>query len=451
MIELLVLAAIAYAGARGVESIASTSDRRHDSPAARETVAKVADRGPKDKTAKTKEKEAPGPTDPGGTFSAVAPRSAKLGGKAAIPLAVVTETGSTMWKAAGEGYRERWPEIRAERRKKMAARAARKKSAKDKADAKRKAAEALKAAGPPPAHPPKPSEPPTVPAELPPTPAEHRGADTERPSAPAERPGLDTDPWSDEEDTPEQNSGRRLLWDELEDPRFGYGRGLNPEAAEERVKAAESKAEEARKEAEAARHREATAKVLAAQKAEREAKEREAAAEERARAAEERAASAAQKTTEPETPTGHRHLAVVPDPDQTGDLMSSPATLIPEIRTLDGLMNALTLTRAMCEMRAEEAEAVAADDRALSDLLDRIEGQLTDFEVDDKTLQEIALLRESISVQSRTALAYSKAATDTGAFASAAAAAAYKSHGGIAEAVQSSPIELAAQAGYYEN
>ncbi|MEU6621909.1 hypothetical protein ABZ926_14190 [Streptomyces litmocidini] len=438
MIELLVLVAIAYAGARGVESIAGTADRRHDSPKARETVTKVADGGPK---GKTKEKEPPGPTDPGGTFSAAAPRSAKLGGKAAVPFAVVTETGSTMWKAVGEGYRERWPEIRAERRKKMAAKAARRKAAKDKAEEKRKAEEALKEAGPPPAHPPKPAEPPAAPVEAPGDLAERPGAAAEPPAGPAEhplsRPGPD-DPWSEEPD----ESG---IWEYgSEDP----DRWSDWEKA---VQAAEEKAEKARKEAEEARAREAAAKVEAAQKAERGAKKREAVAEERARTAEERAAAAAEKTTEADSPTGRRHLSVVPDPDQNGDLMSAPATLIPEIRTLDGLMNALTLTRAMCEMRAEEAEAIAADDRLLSDLLDRIEAQLNEFEVDDKTRAEIALLRESINVQSRTALAYANAATDTGAFATAAAGAAYKSHGGIAEAVQSSPIELAAQAGYYEN
>ncbi|MFD3567414.1 hypothetical protein [Streptomyces sp. NPDC058667] len=440
MIELLVLAAIAYAGARGVESIAGTADRRHDSPEARKTVTKVAGGGPKGGPGK---KEAPGPTDPGGTFSAAAPRSAKLGGKAAVPFAVVTETGSTMWKAVGEGYRERWPEIREERRKKMAAKAARRKAAKDKAEAKKKAEEALKEAGPPPAHPPKPSEPPPTPSEAPTVPVEPPAVSAEAPDAPVEPPDVSTDrpggpvELSDaatERLRPRPDPDADPRTDEPDEPETSepVGSDASDEEADKRVKAAEEKTEEARKEAD-------------------EARAREAAAEERARAAEERAAAAAEKTTEPDSPTERRHLSVVPDPEQIGDLMSAPATLIPEIRTLDGLMNALTLTRAMCEMRAEEAEAVAADDRMLSDLLDRIEGQLNDFEVDDKTRAEIALLRESINVQSRTALAYSKAATDTGAFATAAAGAAYKSHGGIAEAVQSSPIELAAQAGYYEN
>ena len=42
MIELLVLIAIAYAGARGVESLTGTTDRRHDTAEARGTVEKIA-------------------------------------------------------------------------------------------------------------------------------------------------------------------------------------------------------------------------------------------------------------------------------------------------------------------------------------------------------------------------------------------------------------------------
>jgi 4-hydroxy-L-threonine phosphate dehydrogenase PdxA len=130
--------------------------------------------------------------------------------------------------------------------------------------------------------------------------------------------------------------------------------------------------------------------------------------------------------------------------------MSSPASVIPEIRTLDGLMNALTLTKAMCEMRSEEAIAIAADDKALSNRLDQIEAELAELEVDSKTRAEIDELRDSIRNQSQAAAAYGAAAKDAGDFAMATAAAAYKSHGGIAEAVQSSPVERAAQAGYYD-
>lgn len=131
--------------------------------------------------------------------------------------------------------------------------------------------------------------------------------------------------------------------------------------------------------------------------------------------------------------------------------MASPSTVIPEIRTLDGLMNALTLANAMCAMRCEEAEAIAADDLALSNRLDAIEAELAELEVDDATRGEIAGLRDSIHNQSKAAAAYGAAAKDAADLAMAVAQAAHKSHGGIAEAVQSSPIELAAQAGYYEH
>ncbi|OIJ95408.1 hypothetical protein [Streptomyces colonosanans] len=408
MIELLVLAAIAYAGARGVESLAGTSDRRHDTREVRKTVEKIAASGPKSGGVK----KPPGPAEPGGTFSAAAPRSAAVGGRAAVPFAVITETGSTMWKATVEGYRERWPEIRAERRKKMAEKAAAKKTEREAAEAKRKADEALAKAGPAPAHPPMPTEPPKT-------------DDAPRTDTPDEEP----DPLA-KVPAPRSPDAERA------------------DAAEERAAEAEKKAEEARKEAEEAKERAARDKVLAAQKEAREAKEREAAAAERARAAEERAA--ADKTTTPEPPDGRRHLTVVPDPEQNGDLMSSPSSVIPEIRTLDGLMNALTLTKAMCEMRAEEAAAIAADDGALSNRLDQLEAELAEMEVDDATIGEINALRESIKTQSQSAAQYGSAAKDAGDFATAAAAAAYKSHGGIAEAVQSSPVEKAAQGGYYE-
>lgn len=131
--------------------------------------------------------------------------------------------------------------------------------------------------------------------------------------------------------------------------------------------------------------------------------------------------------------------------------MSSPINVIPEIRTLDGLLNALTLTKAMCEMRAEEALAIALDDKTLSDRLDQIESEMADLEVDAATRAAVDTLRETIHTQSQAAMQYGAAAKDSGDFATAVAAAASKAHGGIAEAVQSSPIEVAAQAGYYEH
>jgi hypothetical protein len=331
VIELLVLIAIAYAGARGVESLTGTTDRRHDTAEARETVEKIAADKPKD----TATEKPAGPTEPGGTFSKAAPRSAKIGGTAAVPLAVITETGSTMWRAIGEGYRERWPEIRAERRRQMTERAVKRKTERVAAEAKRKADAAVGKAGPPPPFPPA--------------------------VAPLVQPST----------APEPASG----------PSGALG---------------------------------GTAKVPAQQ-----------------------------------TPSTPRHLAAVPDPAQNGDLMSSPSTIIPEIRTLDGLMNALTLVRAMCEMRAEEALAIAADDLSLSNRLDQIEAEMAELEVDPTTRAEVDGLRESIHAQSQAAAQYGGAAKDAADLALATAQAAHKNHGGIAEAVQSSPIEVAAQAGYY--
>ncbi|WP_314223604.1 hypothetical protein [Streptomyces zaehneri] len=430
MFELLLLVAIAYAGARGVEKVAGVNNRRYDTPESREVVEKVAASGSTDDKTTTVVKS-PSPTEPGGTFSSRAPRSAKVGGKAAYPLAVITETGSTMWKAVGEGYRERWPEIREEHRRKMEVKAEERRRKKEELEAKRRAEAAQAKAGPRPPYPPyppKPTEPPkTVDLDAKADDPDANEKPEEAKAAPA---------------TPEDGTGIPFLTG-------GPYIDLNA-ALDQAIKEAEAKAERAKKEAEEARSQAARDKVLAAQKEAREAKEREAAAEERARAAEAKASEPKPAGTEPEAPAQRRHLSVVPDPAQNGDFMSSPASVIPEIRTLDGLMNALTLTKAMCEMRSEEAIAIAADDKALSDRLDQIEAELADLEVDDKTRAEIDELRDSIRTQSQAAAAYGAAAKDAGDFAVAAAAAAYKSHGGIAEAVQSSPVERAAQAGYYD-
>ncbi|MGW2826375.1 hypothetical protein ACWC24_36130 [Streptomyces sp. NPDC001443] len=430
MFELLLLVAIAYAGARGVEKVTGTENRRYDTPESRKTVEKVAASGSTDGKTTTVVKS-PSPTEPGGTFSSRAPRSAKVGGKAAYPLAVITETGSTMWKAVGEGYRERWPEIREEHRRKMQVKAEERRRKKEELEAKKKAEEAKAKAGPPPPYPPKPAEPPK----------------TVDPGAKADDPDAKEEP-EEAKDAPATGEDGTGIPNLPGGPYIDLNAALE-EAIKER-KEAEAKAEAAKKEAEQARDQAARDKVLAAQKEAREAKEREEKAEERARAAEAKASEPKPADTEPDSPAGRRHLSVVPDPAQNGDFMSSPASVIPEIRTLDGLMNALTLTKAMCEMRSEEAIAIAADDKALSDRLDQIEAELAELEVDDKTRAEIDELRDSIHAQSQAAAAYGVAAKDAGDFAVAAAAAAYKSHGGIAEAVQSSPVEQAAQAGYYD-
>ncbi|MFD8777541.1 hypothetical protein [Streptomyces sp. NPDC059916] len=354
-LELLLFAAIVYAGARGVENVAATLDRRQHHEDAEKTVSRLASGGGSRFTGKATKKK-PGPTEPGGTFSAAAPRSAKAGGRAAYPLAALTETSSTMWKAVAEGYRERWPEIREERRKAMTVRAARRKADKETARAKKQADQAAAKAGPPPSFPPKPATPPAAVS----TGSEPENAIPAPAPTPEPRPSFDKEP---------------------------------ADAGDEQAPATDS----------------------------------------------------------PEPADGHRHLTVVPSPAQIGDPMSSPASVIPEIQTLDGLMNALTLTKAMCEMRAEEAIAIAADDQSLADRLDQIEGEMAELEVDPITRGEIDSMREAIRAQSQAAAQYGAAAKDAGDFAAAAATSAHKAHGGIAEAVQSAPIEVAAQAGYYNH
>ncbi|MFI5905436.1 hypothetical protein [Streptomyces cyaneofuscatus] len=421
MIELLVLIAIAYAGARGVESITNTGDRRLDTTAAEKTVKTVADKGPKGSSKSTVK---PGPTDPGGTFSAAAPRSAKVGGKAAVPLAVLTETSTVMWKAVGEGYRERWPQIREERRRKMAERAAKRKADKEAAAAekeaaeeKRKAEEAAAAAGPPPPFPPPPADPPD-------------------PAPPADPPVVVTkpaDPVDPVEPAPVGDWGDWADWDNWGGDKKYEPVSPVPDPDPDPVPPAAATVPDPRKpEPVMGWPGDDTAKVPTPQPSHTTPEPEPVPA------------------PAPEPPAGPRHLTVVPDTAQNGDSMSAPHAIIPEIRTLDGLMNAFTLIRAMCEMRAEEALAIAADDLTLSNRLDQIEAEMADMEVDDKTRREVDLLRESIRTQSQAAAQYGGRAKDSGDFATAAAQAAYKSHGGIAEAVQSSPIESAAQAGYYE-
>lgn len=416
MIELLVLIAIAYAGARGVESITNTGDRRLDTKAAEKTVKTVADKGPKGSSKSTVK---PGPTDPGGTFSAAAPRSAKVGGKAAVPLAVLTETSTVMWKAVGEGYRERWPQIREERRQKMAERAAKRKAEKEAAQAEKEAAEekgkaeeAAAAAGPPPPFPPSPADPPDP-----------------APPVVVTKP---VDPVDLVDPAPVRDWGDWDDWDNWGgDKKY---EPVSPVPDPDPVTPAAAKVPDPRKpEPAIGWPGDDTAKVPTPPHPHP-------------------APTAPEPVPDPAPvpPAGPRHLTVVPDTAQNGDSMSAPHAIIPEIRTLDGLMNAFTLIRAMCEMRAEEALAIAADDLTLSNRLDQIEAEMADMEVDDKTRREVDLLRESIRTQSQAAAQYGGRAKDSGDFATAAAQAAYKSHGGIAEAVQSSPIESAAQAGYYE-
>ncbi|CAM5523909.1 MULTISPECIES: hypothetical protein [Streptomyces] len=453
--EILLLLAVAYAGARGIEKLTGAPDRRHDSAGARATVEKVAASGPSKTTA------APGPAEPGGTFSAAAPRSSRLGGKAAAIPAAGVETGATMWRAFKEGYTTAWPEARARHRQRMTERAEHRRLERQEKETARKAAEAVAAAPPKPGYPPPPPFPPPAAEKRrrPPEPGfPYPYDDTEHsPARPkSRRDPEDWDDWGDRREPAEPGKWVDPLADPPAEDQRRPGNPVHvittaPERTEadrerERAEAAEQKAEEARKDAEAARKQAATDKVLAAQKEAREAKERAAAAEARREAAEQRAAEAQKEAQRP-------RLTVVPDQPpaaQNGDAVPSPSTLIPEIRTLDGLLNAYAVTSAMCQMRAEEAEAIAADDRMLSNRLDQFEAQLADLEVDDATRVEIAELRDLIATQSKTAATYAGDAVDSAGIATAVAAAAHKAHGGIAEAVQSSPIEVAAQRGYYE-
>lgn len=328
--ELLLLFAIAYAAARGVENIVGVDRRRYASPEAEAAV----------KGAAGKKTKAPGPTEPGGTFAPAkaAPRVAAVGGKAVGPVAVGVEAGATMWAALREGCTTAWPEARRQARERMLARAERRRS-------------------------------------------EHAARTASA-------------------------------------------------AADQAVRAAEDVLDAAWRDA---------AAVTGARP-------------ERVDLSKPHPAPVAPKPTPAKPADGAEPIAhVIPfrPASPQGDPMS-PNALIPEVRTLDGLMNALALINHMCAMRSEEAEAIAADDLTLSNRLDEVEAELADLEVDPATRAEIAALRESVHAQSKAAAQYGGAAKDAADLALATANAAHKSHGGIAEAVQSSPIEQAANRGYYE-
>lgn len=333
--EILLLIAIAYAGARGLEKLAGV-DARRASPEAEQVV----------KDAAGRKSKAPGPLDPGGTFAPAkaAPRTAALGGRAAGPIAVGVETGATMWAALREGYATAWPEARKQARLRMLERAERRRTERAAREAESAADKAVRAA------------------------EDVLGA-----------------AWRD---------AAAVL-------------GARPELVDLTKPATTPTAEDETPVAE---------EVTPAAPA------------------------------EDAGPTA----TVIPfRPASQGDPMS-PNALIPEVRTLDGLMNALQLVNAMCAMRAEEAEVIAADDKTLSNRLDEIEAELADLDVDPGTRAEVLALRESIHAQSRAAAEYGGAAKDAADLAQATAQAAHKSHGGIAEAVQSSPIAQAANRGYYE-
>lgn len=202
-------------------------------------------------------------------------------------------------------------------------------------------------------------------------------------------------------------------------------------------------------------------KRMAERAGRRKAKQAEAAADQP-----EDAVVVSDKPEPPETPQAEEPKAPAPTAPAPADATSKPALVlvkapaaapaptgdtvsIPEVRTLDGLINALGIVKGQSLMRAEEAAAVAADDAVLASRLDVIAAELAGLEVDAETLAQVTALQEKIAAQSEAAQKYGDAAQNAADLATGAADAAYKHHGGIAEAVQSAPIPAAAQAGYY--
>jgi hypothetical protein len=349
--ELLVLAAIAYAAARGIEQITDDFKASYKNKVADATVKKAA------KNTTTPTATVAG-VAPGSTFSAkeAAPRTATIGTKTAAAIAAGVQAGATFRKSYLEGYREAWPTAREEAQKRQVEKAKRRQAEHEARAAERRAEAAEKKAAdaktPPPAAivvttvPPKTE---TTPPKAAPAKPEEKLASTPAATPPAEVQPVEPQPMTD---VPAKPS---LVL--VKDP--------NPNPA--------------------------------------------------------------------------------PAPIAPGDTVT-----IPEVRTLDGLLHALQIINAVSLMRAEEAAAIAADDAQLAAQLDAFEASLADQEVDTKTLAEIGALRELISVQATTAQQYQAAAQNAADMASGTASAAHKSHGGINEAVQSSPIPAAAQAGYYE-
>lgn len=332
--ELLLLAAIAYAAARGIEQITDDFQASYKNKVADATVKKAA----KNKTtAETVAAE----VKPGGTFSAkeAAPRTATFGTKTAAAIAAGVQTGATFRKSYLEGYRDAWPTAREDAQKRQVERAKRRQAEREARLAERRAQtaeqQAADAKNAPPAvivvapnEPKTETEAPIVtpPAEIQPAPAA---------AAPA-KPAL-------------------VL---LKDP------NPNPQPADA--------------------------------------------------------------------------------PAPTGDIVT-----IPEVRTLDGLIHALDIIKAVSLMRAEEANAIAADDAQLAAQLDALAADLAGQKVDAGTLGEVYALRELVASQASTARQYEAAAQNAADMSAGAADSAHKAHGGINEAIQSSPIPAAAEAGYY--
>jgi hypothetical protein len=156
--------------------------------------------------------------------------------------------------------------------------------------------------------------------------------------------------------------------------------------------------------------------------------------------------------TEPDAPAGPPQLSLIKNSAPESDANLAPTgdiVTIPEVRTLDGLIHALDIIKAVSLMRAEEANAIAADDAQLAAQLDALAADLAGQKVDAGTLGEVYALRELVASQASTARQYEAAAQNSADMSAGAADSAHKAHGGINEAIQSSPIPAAAEAGYY--
>ncbi|MFV8133246.1 hypothetical protein [Streptomyces syringium] len=155
--ELLLLLAIAYAGARGVETITGDAKQRYGSLAHTAAARKVA---------RSKGRRAPLP--PG-----TSPRSEALGTKLATGTAHLVAGGASAWSALRDSYLSAWPDARDKADKALVERAkrrhARKEDRRQRKEQRRAAREAARGGGGP-AIPPLPPTPPLVPPPMPPRP-----------------------------------------------------------------------------------------------------------------------------------------------------------------------------------------------------------------------------------------------------------------------------------------
>ena len=128
----------------------------------------------------------------------------------------------------------------------------------------------------------------------------------------------------------------------------------------------------------------------------------------------------------------------------------SPHNLIPQVRSFKGLMSALTALKAMFLMRSEESEALSGTDQELANRIDAGQAELEAVELDEETLQLLAAFQELLVAMAKAAKAYMSASADAVDVTNAAFDRINQRHGGIAEAVASSPTKRAAKAEHYE-